>query len=97
MTHDPNRSVGAGDDSTIAAMEAGLDATRHELADTVDELVSRLDVKTRGKQKAHEVKQRTQVVARSRDAQVTGGIIAAVAVGLILLLARRKRRLSTSC
>lgn len=96
MTHDPNRSAGAGDDSTIAAMEAGLDATRHELADTVDELVSRLDVKTRGKQKAHEVKQRTQVVARSRDAQVTGGIIAAVAV-LILLLARRRRHLSRTC
>lgn len=99
MTNDPNRPVGAGRDAhrdarhdeTIAAMEADLATTRHELADTVDELAARLDVKTRGKQKAHEVKQRTQAAARSREVQVTGGIVAAVGIVLILVLARRKR------
>ncbi|MFE6510187.1 DUF3618 domain-containing protein [Nocardioides sp. NPDC057767] len=94
MTHNTSRPVEAGD-HTIAAVEADLDTTRHELADTLDELAARLDVKTRGKEKAHELKQRTQVAARSRDVEIRGGIIAAVVVGMILMLARRKRRLKS--
>lgn len=94
MTHDHvTRPVQAGEDS-IAAVEAELDITRHEMADTLDELAARLDVKTRGKQKAHEVKERAQVAAKSRDVQIRGGIVAAVVLSLILMLARRKRRLS---
>jgi len=94
MTQDHvRRPVEAGDDS-IAAVEAELDTTRHEMADTLDELAARLDVKTRGKEKAHEVKQRAQVAARSRDVQIRSGIVAAIVLSLILMLARRKRRLS---
>lgn len=94
MTHNSTRPVGAGDDTSIAAVEADLAHTRHELSDTLDEFAARLDVKTRGKQKAHEVKQQAQVAARSRDVQIRGGIVAGVVLGMILLLARRKRRLS---
>ena len=89
--HHVTRPVEAGDDS-IAAVEADLDTTRHEMADTLDELAARLDVKTRGKEKAHELKQRTQVAARSRDVQIRSGIVAAIVLSLILILARRKRR-----
>ncbi|MER7605585.1 DUF3618 domain-containing protein [Nocardioides sp. NPDC127503] len=92
MTNDHvSRPVETGDDS-IAAVEADLDTTRHEMADTLDELAARLDVKTRGQEKAHELKQRTQVAARSRDVQIRSGIIAAIMLTLILMLARRKRR-----
>lgn len=91
--HHVTRPAGAGDDS-IAAVEADLDTTRHEMADTLDELAARLDVKTRGKEKAHEVKQRTQAAARSRDVQIRSGIVAAIVLTLILMLARRKRRVS---
>lgn len=94
MTHHSTRPVNAHDDTGIAAVEADLDSTRHELADTLDELATRLDVKTRGKEKAHEVKQHAQVAARSRDVQIRGGIVAAVVIGALLLLARRKRRVS---
>ncbi len=94
MTNDHvSRPVETGGDS-IAAVEADLDSTRHEMADTLDELAARLDVKTRGKEKAHEVKQRTQVAASSRDVQIRSGIIAAIVLTLILMLARRKRRVS---
>ncbi|MFJ9391167.1 DUF3618 domain-containing protein [Nocardioides sp. NPDC101246] len=92
QNHAP-RPVAGGQDS-IAAVEAELDTTRHEMADTLDELAARLDVKTRGKEKVHEVKERTQVAARSRDVQIRGGIVAALVVAMILMLARRKRRLS---
>ena len=91
MTHNGTQPAKDGGDS-ISAVEADLDATRHELADTLDELATRLDVKTRGKQKAHEVKESAQVAARSRDVQVRGGIAAAVLLGLVLLIARKKRR-----
>ncbi|WP_406019892.1 DUF3618 domain-containing protein [Nocardioides sp. NBC_00850] len=93
--HHVTRPAGTGDDS-IAAVEADLDTTRHEMADTLDELAARLDVKTRGKEKAHELKQRTQVAVRSRDVQIRSGIIAAIVLSLILMLARRKRRLSAA-
>jgi Protein of unknown function (DUF3618) len=89
--HHAPRPVEGGDDN-IAAVEAELDSTRHEMADTLDELAARLDVKTRGKEKAHEVKQRTQVAARSRDVQIRSGIVAAIVLSMILMLARRKRR-----
>lgn len=92
MTHNRTRPAEAGEGTSIAAVEAHLDATRHELADTLDQLTARLDVKTRGRQKAQEVKQRTQVAARSRDVQIGSGAIAAVVIGLIVLLARRRRR-----
>ena len=91
--HHVTRPAGTGDDS-IAAVEADLDTTRHEMADTLDELAARLDVKTRGKEKAHELKQRTQVAVRSRDVQIRSGIVAAIVLSLILMLARRKRRVS---
>lgn len=93
--HHAPQPVEGGEDS-IAAVEAELDSTRHEMADTLDELAARLDVKTRGKEKAHEVKQRTQMAARSRDVQIRSGIVAAIVLGLILMVARRKRRLSAA-
>ena len=89
--HHVPRPVEGGDDS-IAAVEAELDSTRHEMADTLDELAARLDVKTRGQEKAHELKERTQVAARSRDVQIRSGIVAAIVLSMILMLARRKRR-----
>ncbi|NGN94805.1 DUF3618 domain-containing protein [Nocardioides sp. KC13] len=95
MTHNTTRPVEAGGHS-LADVEADLDTTRHEMADTLDELAARLDVKTRGKEKAHEVKERTQMAARSRDVQIRGGIVAAIVVGAILMLVRRKRRLKTA-
>jgi hypothetical protein len=93
MTHNAHRPVEAGEHPSIADVEADLDTTRHEMADTLDELAARLDVKTRGREKAHDVKRRTQVAARSRDVQVRGGIVAAIVAGLVLMLVRRKRRL----
>jgi tetrahydromethanopterin S-methyltransferase subunit G len=89
--HHVPRPAEGGDDS-IAAVEAELDSTRHEMADTLDELAARLDVKTRGMEKAHEVKQRTQVAVRSRDVQIRSGIVAAIMLSMILMLVRRKRR-----
>ena len=96
MTNHVTRPVEADDHTRIASLEADLDITRHELADTLDELAARLDVKTRGKEKAHEMKERTQLVARSRDVQVRGGIVAAVVLFLIVMMARRKRRLNAA-
>lgn len=94
MTHNSAGPAGAHEHTSMAAVEAELAATRHEVAETLDELAARMDVKARGKQKADEVRQHAQVAARSRDVQIKSGIAAAVVIGAILLLARRKRRLS---
>lgn len=51
---------------TIEQAEAEVAATREELADTVDELGARLDVKTRAKQSVAEV--RTHAAAAVGDA-----------------------------
>ena len=96
MTHDNIRPVEKAEPTSMAAVEAHLDTTRHEMADTLDELAARLDVKTRGKEKAHEMKERTQVAARSRDVQVRGGVVAAVVLFVLVMMARRKRRLSAA-
>ena len=96
MTHNTSRPAATGGHASIAAVEADLDTTRHEMADPLDELAARLDVKTRSKEKAHEVKERTQAAARSRDVQIRGGIVAAIVAGVILMLARRKRRLRSA-
>jgi hypothetical protein len=69
MTHDPNgtpSSEQAGSES-MGAIEADIAHTRAELADTVDQLTAKLDVKTRTRQRLHQTSDQVTetVVARA--------------------------------
>ena len=48
-------SSGPEESSSIQAIEADIAQTRADLADTVDQLAAKLDVKTRTKERVHDV------------------------------------------
>lgn len=57
MTHaDPDRSE-PGPDATVDDIQADIEATRHELGQTVEALTAKLDVKAQAKQKAADTKE----------------------------------------
>ncbi|NUR09456.1 MAG: DUF3618 domain-containing protein [Nocardioidaceae bacterium] len=68
--------------TTPDAIRADIERTRHDLADTVDALHARLDVKARAKAKAAEVKS-SVTTARGRPRPV----VVAAAVGAVALAA----------
>jgi hypothetical protein len=76
------------------ALEADIARQREELAHTVDELQARLDVKSRAREKAHELKDRaTTDTGRPRPEVTTAAVAGAgVLAGLVGLRARRSGR-----
>jgi MYXO-CTERM domain-containing protein len=76
--------------STPEEIEADIARQREELAGTVNELQAKLDVKTRTKQKAVELKGRATTADGKPTPQVIGGAAAALLalVGLVLLRRR---------
>jgi hypothetical protein len=90
----------------VAELEADIARTREELADTVDQLTAKLDVKTRIRNRAAEAKDaatmkvqeaRQQLVdvdgkAKPATLGVGGGVIAAIAAVVLVRLWRRPSR-----
>ncbi len=62
-----------GPDASIADVEADIARTRGELAETVDALTDKLDVKSQAQRKAHEVTQRAS--DQLHTAQAQGGAL----------------------
>jgi Protein of unknown function (DUF3618) len=76
--------------SSPEAIEADIERQREELADTVSALQERLDVKTRAKEKAAELKDRaTTDTGKPRPELVA--IAAATVVGVVGLVVWRHR------
>ena len=75
-----------------AQIEADIERQRDELASTVDALQARLDVKTRAKHKAEDLRDRATTSSGRPRPEVLGaaGLAVAVVVGLVAL--RRRRR-----
>jgi len=81
----------------IDEIEADIARTREELADTVDELAARLDVKTRAQDRVRQTKD--QAAARVRElndragpeGRLVGALTAAVLVFAALVTWRRRR------
>ena len=97
--------AGSGANPDVGQIEAEIARTRAELAETVDELTARLDLKARARQRVGEIKERA--VARSQSVRAgatddqgrptpaalgAGGAAAAALVAVVVLLVRRRRR-----
>ena len=77
-------------DTTIAAKEREVERNREQLADTVDALQAKLDVKTRAQAKLQETKERaTTDDGKPRPAVLAGA--AAVVVAVVGLVWWRRR------
>ena len=62
---DPDQNVGDADAPEVAALQADIERTREELAQTVDQLTAKLDVKTRVRDRAVESKDRAAAQVQS--------------------------------
>ncbi|HEV7186481.1 MAG TPA: DUF3618 domain-containing protein [Blastococcus sp.] len=80
--------TGTGDPDQI---KAEIDATREQLARTVDELSARLDVPARAKERALRTRDTAVETYRESPPAVIGGTIALAALVVGLVLWRRKR------
>ena len=81
-TNDPDR------------IKAEIDATREQLARTVDELSARLDVPARAKESAARAKDTAVETYRESPPLVIGAAVALVGLVVGLVIVRRKRAAS---
>jgi len=87
-----DRSSGASvNGSTPDAIEADIERQREELAATVSALQERLDVKSRAKEKAAELKDRATTDTGKPRPELAALAVAAV-VGVVGLVVWRRRR-----
>lgn len=100
---DRSGSNGSGpDDPRVARLQDDIERTRADLADTVDQLAQKLDVKTRVRDQVAEKKHAASVQLhdlRDRATDDTGrptpaafAVAGAAVAGLALLLVLRRRR-----
>ena len=68
----------------VARLQADLEQTRQRLAETVDALGAKLDVKTRAGEKAAQLKEE-----RSTEIAVAGGMALALLIALVVWRRRR--------
>jgi hypothetical protein len=77
--------------STPEEIQADIERQREQLAQTVDELGHKLDVKAQTKEKAAEVRERVTTDSGKPRPEVLGAA-AAVVLGVTLLVWLRRRR-----
>ena len=75
---------------TPQQIEAEIAAQREQLADTVDQLSAKLDVKSRAQQKAAELKDRATTDSGKPRPEVLGAAGSLLAMALVLLWWRRR-------
>jgi hypothetical protein len=77
-----------------AQIQAEIEATREQLARTVDELSARLDVPARAKEKAYRAKDTAVETYRESPPAVIGAALALAGLVVGVVILRRKRATS---
>jgi ElaB/YqjD/DUF883 family membrane-anchored ribosome-binding protein len=77
-----------------ARIQAEIEATRAQLAETVDQLSARLDVPARARESAARAKDTAVETYRESPPAVTGAALALVGLVVGLMVLRRKRATS---
>ena len=75
---------------TPEQIEAEIEVKRAQLADTVDELAAKLDVKSQAKEKVASLKDSATTDSGTPRPEVLAAVGSLVAMGLVLLLWRRR-------
>ena len=75
---------------TPEQIEAEIEVQREQLADTVDELAAKLDVKSQAKEKVASLKDSATTDSGTPRPEVLAAVGSLVAMGLVLLLWRRR-------
>ncbi len=75
---------------TPQEIEADIAAQRDQLADTVDQLTAKLDVKSRAQEKASELKDRATTDSGKPRPEVLGAAGSLLAMALVLIWWRRR-------
>lgn len=75
---------------TPEQIEAEIEVQRAQLADTVDELAAKLDVKSQAKEKVASLKDSATTDSGTPRPEVLAAVGSLVAMGLVLLLWRRR-------
>lgn len=87
------------DDPRVEALQADIERTREQLADTVDQLQARLDVKARASAGVHDLADRAkekvvdpQGNPRPAALGAGGAVVAGIAAVVVVMLWRRRQR-----
>ena len=80
-----------GNTRTPEQIEAEIEVQRARLAGTVDDLAAKLDVKAQAKEKVASLKDSATTESGNPRAEVLAAAGSLVAMGLVLLLWRRRR------
>lgn len=96
MTTGPDDTQAGSGKPGTQAIEADIAATREDLAETVDALSAKFDVKTRAQEKAGETKEQVRDFATDPAGRPTpllgaAGAVAAGVVAMLLVRAWRRR------
>jgi Protein of unknown function (DUF3618) len=86
----PTDANGSSPTSDPDAIREDIERTRADLADTVDALQAKVDVKHRAQVKAHELKDRATTSTGKPRPELVGGVAAAVLLVVGLVWWRRR-------
>ena len=76
--------------NSVAAQEREVERNREQLADTVDALAAKLDVKSQAKDRVHELRDRaTTTDGKPRPVVLAAAAAALAGVGVLVWLRRR--------
>lgn len=75
---------------TPEQIEAEIEAQRAQLAGTIDELAAKLDVKSQAKEKVASLKDSATTDSGTPRTEVLAAVASLVAMGVVLLLWRRR-------
>ena len=78
------------DHRTPAEIEADIEQQRDHLAETVDQLTAKLDVKSQAQAKAHDLADRATTDSGKPRPEVVGAALSLVAMAAVLIWWRRR-------
>ena len=89
--HEQGAHEGTQEQKTPEQLEAEIAQQREQLADTVDQLAAKLDVKSRAQEKVGALKDSATTDTGRPSAEVLGAAGSLVAMAVVLVLWRRRR------